>query len=76
MQGKAVRLDQLAPGTKFRLFRTYRDGKRRPQFRYAKAYLADHTFEVRFLDNEPGVVFGVSDTGLEVTFDPGLRVKL
>ena len=73
--GKAVRLDQLAPGTKFRLFRTYRDGKRRPQFRYAKSYLSDHTFEIKYLDGAD-VVLGVSDTGLEVPFEPGLKVKL
>ena len=73
--GKAVRLDQLAPGTRFRLFRTYRDGKRRPQFKYAKTHLSDHTFEVKYLDGTD-IVVGVTDTGLEVPFEPGLKVKL
>lgn len=73
--GKAVRLDQLAPGTKFRLFRTYRDGKRRPQYKWMKSYLNDHTFEVQFIDGAD-IVVGVSDTGFEVPFEPGLKVKL
>lgn len=73
--GKAVRLDQLAPGTKFRLFRTYRDGKRRPQFKWSKTHLSDHTFQVEYLDGAD-VVLGVSDTGLEVLFEPSMKVKL
>lgn len=71
--GKAVRLDELAPGTKFRLFRTYRDGSYRPRYKYAKEQLVNHTFELQYAGD---TVLGVTEAGLKVPFEPGLKVKL
>lgn len=43
---KTVKLSQLAPGTKFRLFTKYRDKSPRPRFKLGKQVLAQHELEV------------------------------
>ena len=70
-QAGSTRLDQLSPGTKFRLFAKYRDGSPRPRLKYNDTFLAAHELEVESI--HPGYVL-VRAAGKSVPVTPDLRV--